>query len=343
MVGVFVICFIVFPISFFWNICKVFPSGALLDKQDSDIVKGIATSFVILAHLTNYLEDTGGGYNKALSFFSVMGGMGVLLFFFLSGYGLYKGYEEKQIEVKFWKKRLTSMYLPCIVIQLVFGIIKAVSDQSFVLWKVVIDGLFGAWFIDVILIQYFIFFMTGIISGGKRTRWIISCFLFSIVVAFLFWKLKMNARWYNGLMLFPFGMLIAYSEKKLIPLIDKKWKLFFISNTLLFSIMGLFFTLYKGKFIWIDIVKTFSGMCLSMMVCIVFMKIKPCSRVMLYMGKRSLYFYLVHINMITVLNSIERLDAINVFFFVLLSTFLVVEIFYRIVAECFSRLGKRGN
>lgn len=103
-----------------------------------------------------------------------MGGMGVLLFFFLSGYGLYKGYEEKQIEVKFWKKRLTSMYLPCIVIQLVFGIIKAVSDQSFVLWKVVIDGLFGAWFIDVILIQYFIFFMTGIISGGKRTRWIIS-------------------------------------------------------------------------------------------------------------------------------------------------------------------------
>ena len=61
MVGVFVFCFILFPISVFWNICKVFPSGALLDKQDSDIVKGIATSFVILAHLTNYLEDTGGG------------------------------------------------------------------------------------------------------------------------------------------------------------------------------------------------------------------------------------------------------------------------------------------
>ena len=144
-------------------------------------------------------------------------------------------------------------------------------------------------------------------------------------------------------MLFPFGMLIAYSEKKLIPLIDKNGSCFLFRIHCCFRLWVCFLHCIRGKFIWIDIVKTFSGMCLSMMVCIVFMKIKPCSRVMLYMGKRSLYFYLVHINMITVLNSIERLDAINVFFLVLLSTFLVVEIFYRIVAECFSRLGKRGN
>lgn len=61
MIGIFVICFVVFPIVVFMNVNKVSSSDIFFDKKDSDAIKGIATSFVILAHLTVNLKGTGGG------------------------------------------------------------------------------------------------------------------------------------------------------------------------------------------------------------------------------------------------------------------------------------------
>lgn len=61
MIGIFIICFAVFPIVVFVDTHRATSSDKFLDRQDSDAVKGIATSFVILAHLTSYLLDTRGG------------------------------------------------------------------------------------------------------------------------------------------------------------------------------------------------------------------------------------------------------------------------------------------
>lgn len=268
-----------------------------------------------------------------------MGGMGVLLFFFLSGYGLYKGYKGKQISISFWKKRLINMYFPCVIIQFMFYIVDIVRNQEFNVWQMTIRSLFGAWFIDVILIQYFIFFITWVIAKGKPKLWITLSFLISIVVAFIFWKLKFNARWYNGLMLFPFGMFIAYSEKKIIVLIERKWSLCFILSILLFVISGAFFTIYKEKIAWIDAVKTFSGVFLSMIVCIAFLKIKLCSKIMRYVGKRSLYFYLIHLNLLNSLENINGMSEVSIFYIVLIFMVLLSESSYQLWNRII-RLGK---
>lgn len=258
-----------------------------------------------------------------------MGGMGVLLFFFLSGYGLYKGYEGKKLDKVFWEKRLINMYFPCVVIQLSFYLIEAVINGQFTISQLVNRSLFGAWFIDVILIQYIIFFITGILSKGKSKGWITLSILFSAIIALIFWKLNFNARWYNGLMLFPFGMLLAYRENKLTALIKKQWGVWFALSMVLFGVSGLFFAYFKGELAGINIVKTFSGMCLSLMVCILFMRVKLCSKIMQYMGRKSLYFYLVHANLMITLDLL-KVDEIKYFYFVLLFSFPVVESFYQI-------------
>lgn len=336
MIGIYIICFIVFPISicFPCHISKL--ADECLNKQDSDTIKGIATSFVILAHLTIYLKNTGGGHFKALDIFNVMGGMGVLLFFFVSGYGLYKGYSCKKIGVQFWKKRIINVYIPCIIIQFVFYICETVITQKFDIGVLTINSLFGAWFIDVILIQYFIFFITWIIAGGSHKKWIVSSFLLSVVVAFIFWIRVFNPRWYNGLMLFPFGMLIAYLEKKIIPPIQKKWLIFFIVTIILSGISGIVFTLFKGTTGWINVVKTFSGMCLSILTCIIFMKVKFNSKIMQYIGKRSLYFYLVHLNLLLLLGMFKNLQEISVCYLVLILTFLISSGLYWIHSKIIS-------
>lgn len=327
MTGIYVICFIVFPAAVVINAHKVHSANEFLDRQDANVVKGIATCFVILAHLMNYLQSN-IGYNSFLNVFSVMGGMGVLLFFFVSGYGLYKNYRTKAIDITFWKKRLMNMYFPCIAMQLLFYLIETGIYQTFNIFDMIFNSLFGAWFVDVILVQYFIFFVSSKIAKGNSTVWIVLSFANSMMIALVFGLGGLNARWYNGLLLFPFGMLIAYKEEKIAALVERKWSLFLGASAMLFVVSGLIFTYFKGIIGGIDITKTFSGMCLSVLVCIVFLRFKFCSPIMLYMGKRSLYFYLVHINLLSIMQTIGKIKGIYVFYLVLISTFLIVEFFY---------------
>lgn len=248
----------------------------------------------------------------------------MLLFFFLSGYGLYKGYEKKRIGMEFWKKRIFYMYFPCVVIQFIFYLIQAVKNQKFVMNELVFYSLFSAWFIDVILIQYFIFFITGIFAREKRKMWVTLNFFLSLFIAITFWKSGFNARWYNGLMLFSFGMLIAYTEEKLITLITKNWNVYFAISLVSFGISGMVFTTYKSSFTGINVVKTFSGMCLSMITCFVFLRMKLKSRVMRFIGKRSLFFYIIHVNLLAVIGNAEGTNRVFVVYSVMILTFLFV-------------------
>lgn len=329
MIGIYVICFIVFPVSVFINCQKASSVKELLNKEETNVVKGIATCFVIFAHLTIQLENV-DGYSRFLHIFSITGGMGVLLFFFVSGYGLYKNYKTIELDITFWKKRLLNMYLPCVIIQFIFCLVTAVLYQEFNIWRIVFNSFFGAWFINVILVQYVIFFVTGKIAKGKSAKWIILSFLWSMIAALIFWRCELNARWYNGLLLFPFGMLIAHKEGKILAAIKRKAVLLFAISIVLFAISGAIFTRFKGNAVGIDIVKPFSGMCLCMVICIAFSQVKFDSRIMLYIGKRSLYFYVVHMNLLTVLESVGEIPQITIFYMVLLLTFPIVEIFYRL-------------
>lgn len=70
----------------------------LIDKKSSKELKGIAVIFVILSHFASYLNVS--GLFKVLF---PLGGIGVALFLFLSGYGLTKSTLDNGIE-KYWGK-----------------------------------------------------------------------------------------------------------------------------------------------------------------------------------------------------------------------------------------------
>ena len=55
----------------------------LLDKEESNYIKGVAALMVFLAHTQDFLASNGLN-DRMLYPFSFLGGIGVLLFFFLS-------------------------------------------------------------------------------------------------------------------------------------------------------------------------------------------------------------------------------------------------------------------
>lgn len=79
-----------------WGIRKnVIGNEQLLSIKDSNYIKGMAACGVFLAHCYFYIENNSDLYIAPLKFFSFLGGMGVLMFLFVGGFGLTKSCFEK--------------------------------------------------------------------------------------------------------------------------------------------------------------------------------------------------------------------------------------------------------
>lgn len=328
MVGINLIVFIFFPAGICWGIRRREGAGALLEKEDVVAVKGVAACFVILGHLLRAL-GTSVVISPLLNSFTVLGGMGVLLFFFVSGYGLFKGYGHRKPSFMFWRKRIANMFLPFLMIQLFFGGVSMWQNKTSDLGKMLRSSLLDAWFIDVILIQYLLFFLAWIFSTGNRERHVFLCFIFSAALAAVFYFCGCNARWYNGLLLFPAGMLAAYKEQKIGMFLQDRWYGCVLITGVLFLVFGGIFTFFKGVPLWPDMAKTLSGISLCMFVCTLCRKVAIGSGIMRYIGERSLYFYLVHLSLMEMIGKIEKFSGGAAFYFVLFLSFVLVEIFYR--------------
>ena len=332
MVGVYLICIVLFPISVVYPIrMKKKTILEILTKEDSVVIKGIAVCFVILAHLISALE-TQYQVIPILKVFTVLGGMGVLLFFFLSGFGLFKGYANRKPSIDFVKKRIKNVVYPYILMKICFYIMTLffVKDTVFNIKSFILN--FADWFVVVIVIEYIIFYISWVVASRttKKGLLLLLDFILSLIVALIFVRIGLVARWYNGLLLFPFGMLLAKYEKALLFHLKKQWIVKLFINIIIFIALGSIFTLFKGN-IWADIIKTIAGIELAVITCGIFIRYELKSRIMKYIGKNSLYFYIIHLCIMTFLDQVFKLDRICYLYITVFLTFPITAIFVNIV------------
>lgn len=329
MIGIYLICMILFPCCV---LCPMYKQknnrNELLSIENSNVIKGIAICFVMLAHLVDALERKHA--IGILKIYTVLGGMGVLLFFFLSGYGLYKGYANKTPSKNYIVKRMKNVVIPYLIVKTIYYVIICILDHEKLTTR---DFLlnYTDWFIVVILIEYLLFYIVWLVSYkmGKKCS-VAMNFLLSILLAIVFWRVGLVARWYNGLILFPIGMLIAKHEKKIISFMNSEYLLKLGAALFGFMVMGGLFTVFKGA-LWADFIKMIAGMFLAIVVCFVFMKLELRTVVMKYIGKQSLYFYIIHLCLMKLLDMYD-IGAYAYFYLVLAITFVVTWIFEKIVS-----------
>lgn len=325
MLGIYVCCFIVFPLLLIIPIRRNenVTSGKILNIADSNMIKGMAICFVMLSHLVSSLESV---HNiTVLRAYTVLGGMGVLLFFFLSGYGLYNGYAHKEPDKVFVKKRIKNVVYPYVVMKLFFYLVEVGLDKDRFAIQYFVSN-FLDWFIVVILLEYCIFFVAWALCKRSEQKLILYSFIANIVVFIFFVQLGLTERWYNGLMLFPVGMLIARNEDSIAEFFRRKWLIKLIINLVLFSILGVVFVIYKGQ-LWADIVKGIAGISLSIFLCGVFVRYKLESPIMRYVGRDSLYYYIIHLNVMLILEKIGLTSVVWNFYLTILITILLVWVF----------------
>lgn len=318
---------------------RVEKQDVLLTIEDSNILKGVATCCVILSHAVYSAQAEGLLLSKPFVLLDQLGGVGVLIFFFLSGYGIYKGYGEREIGVSFILRRLKAILLPVLLIKLFLFTVAIICGRTYSLHDILLSFQ-SDWFIAVILAEYILFYLSWAMPGTEAIKKrIIIDFILNAFLIVLFVVIHMDPKWYNGLLLFPMGMLTARHEKHLIPYFCERWGFSAGICFVLFVLCGIFFMKLKGVW-WADLLKTFAGFALGLLLCVLLTKVKFHLAVLNYIGIRSLYYYVIHVNLLAVL----QVSFARNLFGILLCTVVLSELFYRLTGKKgFYRLTGKGG
>ena len=116
----------------------------LLTKSTTDSLKGIAILMIVVCHFV------GGGFSYRL--LTPLGGIGVSIFLFLSGYGLNESFKAKCL-ANFWKNKILRILLPYLIWSILFLPLSQILYDK-IYW------FHRYWFIEYIFLWYILFWFT---------------------------------------------------------------------------------------------------------------------------------------------------------------------------------------
>ena len=267
----------------------------MLSKEMTTALKGLSAFLVIAAHTHNWMkpEITSSTIDKFNDLvLTQLGGIGVLVFFFLSGYGIQEGYGHKSVGKSYILKRLRNVIVPYVVLKLIFLFVDlligsdSISNIGFRFLRII---TFEDWFIFVVVIEYTFYFVARRIMKEKHIAFMI---LMNIALAILFIFQNRADRYINSMWLFIFGVLISKYQKVLMDLSQRHYYLVLISSLLVFLFMGAIFAIYKGV-LWADFFKPISGMALCVFLMMTMRMISIKSPFLMWGGRGRFTFILL--------------------------------------------------
>ena len=275
----------------------------VLDIQDSYTIRGIAAFFVIFAHYTLKLkaDDYALGICKPYTW---LGGIGVCLFFFLSGYGVACSTLKKGSgTIGGLIKRLLKIFIPIVVLRVIFAIYELYfwtgTPEGSGLWYMLgIEN--GPWFLNELMIIYVIYHVASVIGEKKKGLWITVMIAGLLLMSVIFCMLGFPSRWYDSNAMFAAGMILALYKDAIISWLQKHYWLKAIVCGGLFVVPTVVYTSVKGDMIAVPL-KILSGLALNFLFVMVAMRTQMRSKVLEFFGKRSLYMYLTHVSVWVIL------------------------------------------
>ena len=215
---------VIFPLLILKSIKRIdYETIYLLGKQETGVIRGISAIFIIESHFLAWAIEMGAEVNKILQLIiGQLGGIGVLLFFFVSGYGIYVSYAKEKPGWEFIRKRLENVYIPYVFMKLVMLVLFGITGMNIGNWgnRVLRILLLEDWFIQVIILQYISF---GILRNvlKKGAKLIVASFGVNCILSIIFVIAQKPLRWFNALWLFTVGFIVAEYENEIIKWLRK--------------------------------------------------------------------------------------------------------------------------
>lgn len=185
----------------------------MISKEDTQILKGLAISMVMVEHLGQVLH---------IAALNPLGPIGVCLFLFVSGYGLSCSY-KKNGRNKYFSKRILKVYIPYLVSIAIFSIwsyfigktltVKAIFGYAIL--KELPQGSF--WYLQLLFYWYMVFyFLTFLFDNEKAlaTALCVATFVITVYSGF-------NRLYVWQFASFPAGVMVSKHKEP----IDKPSKI----------------------------------------------------------------------------------------------------------------------
>lgn len=236
----------------------------------------------------------------------------VALFFFCSGYGIFKSYRTKDNYFEnFFIKRAFPILLMGFISGVLFFVARSLKDVPFSFRTVFSIGgpsmlnEYG-WYVIMILAMYLLFYL-GFSRAKKDIHGIAVVVLGTIALIVFCDYFIYGTWWYNTIHLFVLGIVFAAYEDRIIPILKKRYVFIlviciavtaigFAAGNYLTSLYGLLGKTYVYK---VDRWVAFAGQMISAVsftiaVMMVGMKIRIGNAALDILGKMTLETYLVH-------------------------------------------------
>ncbi|MCI5165720.1 MAG: acyltransferase [Candidatus Electrothrix sp. GM3_4] len=202
------------------------------DIPTTTSLRGVAVLFLIFSHLSiKCLQDK--------MFFNLGGYWAVIVFLFISGYGLYQSYGLSNTENDFWKKRVSKLYIPLWITLALFIILDhlliklhhplleiALNFLGFHFNGVLVRVNAVAWFVEYVMVLYFIFWIVSKLSFSEEVKILILLFLCFSVYAMVRYTPVRNYHsiWLQYTIVFPTGIIFGKYKNVLQALLSSKIK-----------------------------------------------------------------------------------------------------------------------
>lgn len=259
------------------------------EKEDSCFFRFIAIMLVITAHYSNYLYEING--SKIWDFLNKSGRYGVSLFFLVSGYGLIQSGCGREINYHFVLHRIKRVYLPFVFMQLLALIYVGIpgSQMNAKDWFFYFLGT-DYWYILVIMCLYGCFYIA--IRFFDKYK---ELMLFFLVSALNIGLALMGCEewWYLTNYVFNLGVFLAIHKGD-----DRDRK---ISEQNLAVLCGAGFVAFSVLYAKTggmphSIFKIMAAVCFAGFLWFFYESIPfhICIRPLNYIGKCSLYIYVLH-------------------------------------------------
>lgn len=275
----------------------------------TQVLKGICCILVGLHHFARILVEQHGSHNPIYLLLQSQGGnIGVGLFFFLSGYGLYQSSIKRRLGVKeIFAKRFWKLYWPILIVN---GIFIFITNQigSFRLFDYLInfksiDGVL--WFVEILFGCYAIFYLIQM-PKMQKNRWLLFYSL-GICYTILIMILRPSEHWhYTNIPMFFLGVLYAQYSEEFVG--------FFTTKRIIVWAIGLFVLSGIGWFIlhtmWARL-----GICIEVLLVLLMLAQKwdIDKSHSSWLGKISYEYYLTHYKVLMILTAGGAAPSLIVF------------------------------
>lgn len=221
------------------------PKGELFSLFHTQEIKGFAILSIVFAHVGYYLvTDT-----RFLFPLSILAGVGIDLFLFLSAFGLTTSALNKKISIlQFYKRRLFKLFIPLWIILPIFLLLDYFFLHITYSWDYIVQAFAGIfthanlyedinspfWYFTFILFYYLLF----PILFQKKRIWLSAILMYLLGYLLVQWEptflLNTIPLYKIHLLSFPLGMLVAWGLKseKILSLLR-----FRLTNKLLSSLI----------------------------------------------------------------------------------------------------------